>query len=104
MSVAAERARHSRRERLPPLNRTAGEGENHRRESGSEAAIDSWSEPDLLRPGEECESSPGHELPGATLPWALTRILHSRPKNGNTGRRPAAAADRGARQGLGIVC
>jgi hypothetical protein len=28
-----------------------------------------------LHSGEECQSPPGHELPGATLPWALTRIL-----------------------------
>jgi hypothetical protein len=55
----------------------------------SNHAIDSGfcAEPDLQRPGEECKSSPGHELPGATLPWALSRILHARPTINNAVRR-----------------
>ena len=45
----------------------------------------------LLRPGEESESPPGHELPGATLPWALTRITppaEDRDSGQPPGRRP----------------
>jgi len=61
-------------------------------------AIDSGvcAEPDLLCPGEECDSPPRHELPGATLPWALSRILHARPKIGNGRQSRTAARERAA--------
>ena len=85
-------------ERLPngTAPRCGRKPKERNRVAAGEAAIDFEAEPDRLRPGEECESPPWNELPGATLPWALTRILHSRRKNRNTGRRPAAAAARGA--------
>jgi len=58
----------------------------------------------LAAPERNDSSSPGNELPGATLPWALTKILHTREKIGNTGRRPDRAAPRGVRPGLAGVC
>jgi len=65
-------------------------------------AIDSGvcTEPDLLRPGEECDSPPRHELPGATLPWALSRILHARPNIEN----PAGHQSRAAARERAAVC
>ncbi len=67
-----------------------------KRSCSSRRAIDSGvcAEPDLLRPGEERESPPRHELPGATLPWALSRILHARPNIGNPAGRQSRAAAR----------
>jgi hypothetical protein len=87
-------SRAARREKAKERSRTTVRG----------AAVDCEAEPDRLRPGEECESPPGHELPGAILPWALTRILHAWSKTGNTGRRPRSAAAREVSPEHASVC
>jgi hypothetical protein len=74
--MAAEDARS---EELANRARDAGEKQHSKKAGGSLEPCDRLTEPDSLRPGEERNSSPGHELPGATLPWALSRILHVRP-------------------------
>lgn len=57
-------------------------------------------EPDLLRPGEDSPPLRGKSFPGATLPWALPRILHAPPKVRNAASGDVSPAD----HGHAVVC